>query len=163
MYPLYQLNRISNKQHLCVTPLPVSNDSWPCTDDSLWEIKPTSAYRDMLIYCIINSNTARPAETTTPQLGWCHHINTQFSANTSNFISWRSWIRATWYDYESNQQDATIQVNLLLLVDSTCFGRCFRPSSAPDDGSKHRPEHAEPTRNNKVTCVVASCWLLSKS
>jgi len=25
-------------------------------------------------------------------------------------------------DYESNQQDATIQVNLLFLVSSTCFG-----------------------------------------
>jgi hypothetical protein len=29
----------------------------------------------------------------------------------------------------SNQQDANIQVNLLFLVSSTCFGRCFRPSS----------------------------------
>jgi len=27
----------------------------------------------------------------------------------------RSWIRASWYDYESNQQDAIIQVNLLFL------------------------------------------------
>jgi len=27
------------------------------------------------------------------------------------------------------QQDATIQVNLLFLVSSTCFGQCFRPSS----------------------------------
>jgi hypothetical protein len=36
---------------------------------------------------------------------------------------------ASWYNYESNQQDATIQVNLLFLVSSTCFGRCFRPSS----------------------------------
>ena len=32
------------------------------------------------------------------------------------------------YNYESNQQDATLQVNLLFLVSSTCFGRCFRPS-----------------------------------
>jgi len=30
--------------------------------------------------------------------------------------------------YESNQQDATIQGNLLFLVSSTCFGRCLRPS-----------------------------------
>jgi len=30
-------------------------------------------------------------------------------------LSWRSWIRASWYNYESNQQDATIQVNLLFL------------------------------------------------
>jgi hypothetical protein len=34
-----------------------------------------------------------------------------------------------WYYYESNQQDAIIQINLLFLVGSTCFGRCFRPSS----------------------------------
>jgi len=40
----------------------------------------------MLIYCIINIDTARPAETTTtPPLGWCHHTHTQFSTN--NFIS----------------------------------------------------------------------------
>jgi hypothetical protein len=32
-------------------------------------------------------------------------------------------------DYECNQQDATTQVNLLFLVSSVCFGRCFRPSS----------------------------------
>ena len=31
------------------------------------------------------------------------------------------------------QQDATIQVNLLFLVSSTCFGRCFRPSSGEFD------------------------------
>jgi hypothetical protein len=31
-------------------------------------------------------------------------------------------------NHESNQQYATIQVNLLFLVSSTCFGRCFRPS-----------------------------------
>ena len=36
-------------------------------------------------------------------------------------------------DYESNQQDATIQVNLLSLVSSTCFGRCLRPSSGALD------------------------------
>jgi hypothetical protein len=45
------------------------------------------------------------------------------------FVSWRSWIRASWYNYESNQQDATRYVNLLFLVSSTCFGRCFRPLS----------------------------------
>jgi len=37
------------------------------------------------------------------------------------------------YVYESIQQDATMQVNLLFLVSSTCFGRCFRPSSEPLD------------------------------
>jgi hypothetical protein len=36
-------------------------------------------------------------------------------------------------DYDSNQQNATIEVNLLFLVGSTSFGRYFRPSSgAPD-------------------------------
>jgi len=35
--------------------------------------------------------------------------------------------------YKSNQQDATIQINLLFLVGSTCFGRCFRPSSGALD------------------------------
>ena len=34
-------------------------------------------------------------------------------------------------------------------------------SSAPDDGRKHRPKRVELTRNNKLTCMVASCWLLS--
>ena len=42
---------------------------------------------------------------------------------------WRSWVRASRYsyNYEKNQQDATIRVNLLFLLSSTCFGRCFRP------------------------------------
>ena len=35
--------------------------------------------------------------------------------------------------YESNQQDATIEVNLLFLVSSTCFDRCLRPSSGALD------------------------------
>jgi hypothetical protein len=35
--------------------------------------------------------------------------------------------------YESNQQDAAIQVNLLFLVSSACFGECFRPSSGALD------------------------------
>jgi len=34
-------------------------------------------------------------------------------------------------------------------------------SGAPDDGRKHRPKHVELTRNNKLTYIVASCWLLS--
>ena len=34
-------------------------------------------------------------------------------------------------------------------------------SSAPDDGRIHRPKHVELTRNNKLTCIVASCWLFS--
>jgi hypothetical protein len=37
------------------------------------------------------------------------------------------------YDYESDQQDATIQLNLLFLVGSTCFGQCFRTSSEAND------------------------------
>jgi len=41
--------------------------------------------------------------------------------------------RDTITTYESNQQDATIQVNLLFLVRSTCFGRCCRPSSGALD------------------------------
>ena len=42
-------------------------------------------------------------------------------------------LSSTFHDYESNQQDATIPVNLLFLVGSTCFGRCFRPSSGALD------------------------------
>jgi len=36
-------------------------------------------------------------------------------------------------NYERNKQDATIQVNLLFLVSSKCFGRCLRPSSGALD------------------------------
>ena len=36
-------------------------------------------------------------------------------------------------NYDYNQRDATIQVNLLFLVSSTCFGRCFGPSSGAGD------------------------------
>jgi len=38
---------------------------------------------------------------------------------------------------------------------------CKLQSNAPDDGRKHHPKHVEPTRNNKLTCTVVSCWLLS--
>jgi len=34
---------------------------------------------------------------------------------------------------ESNQQDATVSVNLLFQVSSTCFGGCFRLSSGTLD------------------------------
>jgi len=34
-------------------------------------------------------------------------------------------------------------------------------SSAPNDGRKHHPKHAELTKENKLTYIVASCWLLS--
>jgi hypothetical protein len=77
-----------------------------------------------------------------------------------------------------------MQVNLLFLVSSTCFGRCFRLSSGARDCIysiwqyspkllpagvmdelklkwKHCPKHVELTRNNKLTCIVASYWLLS--
>jgi len=53
-------------------------------------------------------------------------------------------------NYESNQQVATKQVNLLFLVSSTRFGQCFRPSSG------------ECKADYKITYIVASCWLLSK-
>jgi len=36
-----------------------------------------------------------------------------------------------------------------------------RKSSAPVDGRKRRPKHVELTRNNKLTYIVASGWLLS--
>ena len=49
------------------------------------------------------------------------------------FETWHSWGRASWYSYEINQQDSTIQVNLLFLVGCTCFGRCFLPSSGALD------------------------------
>jgi len=38
-----------------------------------------------------------------------------------------------YHTYESNQQHATIQVHLLFIVSSTCFGRCFHPSSGALD------------------------------
>jgi predicted metalloprotease with PDZ domain len=76
-------------------------------------------------------------------------------------------------NYESNQQDATIQVNLLVLVSSTCFGR-FSPIIGSTRlhlqylvvftqvaAGKHRPKHVELTRKNKLTCIVAACLLLS--
>jgi hypothetical protein len=33
--------------------------------------------------------------------------------------------------------------------------------SAPGDGQKHLPKHGVLTRNNKLTYIVAFCWLLS--
>jgi hypothetical protein len=34
--------------------------------------------------------------------------------------------------------------------------------SVPNDGRKHRPKHVEPTWNNKLIYIVASCWLYSQ-
>jgi hypothetical protein len=39
-----------------------------------------------------------------------------------------------WDNYESNQEDATLQVTLLFPVSSTCFGSYFCPSSGALDG-----------------------------
>jgi len=98
---------------------------------------------------------------------WCNYkkmFNFQVQKMLTTLGYWERWV-----NYESNQQDATsssysttallvwpwlpsdatIQVNLLFLVSSTCFRRCFRP------------KHVQLTRNNKLTCIVASCWLLS--
>jgi hypothetical protein len=41
--------------------------------------------------------------------------------------------------FESNQRDATIQVNLSFLVSSTCFGRGFHPSPAVAINPRHQP------------------------
>ena len=49
--------------------------------------------------------------------------------HTTTKTTWSSRIRASWYNYEYNQRDATIWVYLLFLVSSTCFWWCFRPSS----------------------------------
>jgi len=88
---------------------------------------------------------------------------------------WRSSIRAvSWYNYESNQQDATIQVNLLFLVSSTCFGRCFRPSSGAlhciyrsgsihpgvQDTSRQQPGWILPDTVNTAKC---SWWWVKTS
>jgi hypothetical protein len=58
-----------------------------------------------------------------------HFCWTPFVQNLHFLHAWCSWIRALRYDYERNQQDATLQVYLLFLVSSTCFGWCFRLSS----------------------------------
>jgi len=41
--------------------------------------------------------------------------------------TWRLWIPASWYNYENNQQDATVQVNLLILDSSNMFRAMFSP------------------------------------
>ena len=62
-------------------------------------------------------------------------IEVSWKSDKNGGYTWRSWIRASWYNYESNQKVAMIQVNLLFLVSSTCFGPCFRPSSGALDCS----------------------------
>jgi hypothetical protein len=48
-------------------------------------------------------------------------------ASRNRKVQWRP------NDYESNKRDAIIQVNLVFLIGSTCFGQCFRPSSGALD------------------------------
>jgi hypothetical protein len=54
--------------------------------------------------------------------------------------------------HESNQQDATIQFNLLFLVSSTCFGRCF----------SHHQEHLTviTVSGSTLFTQVAAGWCL---
>ena len=54
-------------------------------------------------------------------------VNSQFTKKRlANHLDVHESIHSD--NYESKQQDATMQVNLPFLVSSTCFGRCFRPS-----------------------------------
>jgi hypothetical protein len=53
---------------------------------------------------------------------------TQYSTTTTTTTT-----TTTRINYESNREDATIQVNLFFLVCSTRFGRCFCPSSGALD------------------------------
>ena len=40
-----------------------------------------------------------------------------------------AWNTSLPFNYKNNQQDALYRLILLFQVSSTCFGRCFRPSS----------------------------------
>ena len=59
----------------------------------------------------------------------------RLSPGTGKYSGGQMTMKVQWWpnDYESNQQDAIIQVNLLFLVGYTCIGRCFRPSSGTLD------------------------------
>ena len=66
-------------------------------------------------------------------------------------VSWMSWSIHTYI------------LNLSNTPASSYLGEYYQilwiQSSPPDDGRKHCPKHVEQTRNNKLTCIVASCWL----
>jgi len=47
-----------------------------------------------------------------------------------------------------------------LVAAGWCLGWVETEHSAPDGGRKHRPKLIELTSNNKLTFIVASCWLL---
>jgi hypothetical protein len=56
---------------------------------------------------------------------------TGVSSMPCNFLNLQHYLlrRVNTFNYESNQQDATRQVNLLFPVSSTCFRQCFCQSS----------------------------------
>jgi hypothetical protein len=55
---------------------------------------------------------------------FCHYISE----------TWRSWIRASWYNYESKQQDATVQVNLSFIPSQLYMFRVmFSPETCRTD------------------------------
>ena len=48
-------------------------------------------------------------------------------------------------------------------MNTTRYCKLLIQSSAPDGGRKHRPKQVQLTRNNKLTYIVAYCWLLLQS
>jgi hypothetical protein len=71
-------------------------------------------------------------------LNWAPKLSRDVAANAGSLcekaaVLWWAMKYTSCYDSESNEQVATISVNLLFLVSSTCFGRLFRPSSGALD------------------------------
>ena len=75
--------------------------------------------------------------------------------SSCRLVTWMSWNWAMWFVGRVHAKTPA----------GSYLGEYYQilwiQSSAPDDGRKHRPKHIELTRNNKLTCIVASCRLLS--
>ena len=93
--------------------------------------------------CIIQMHY--PVMNVLDQPAMCQFLTNRFSVASKHFIPCMPCLSRPQHDmYEyiifletiqimKVNQVATIQVNLLFLVSSTCFGRCFRPSSGALD------------------------------
>jgi len=143
----------------------------------------------------------------------CTWVALQSASHLKNLTvvltTWHSWVRASWYNCETNQQDVTIPLNLLfqsaLHVSGDVFAHhqeyltvftvsgSIHPSgyrmvswlsfqlnqdtslqqlvwTLPDNVNtvkcswwwpKTSPETCRADWNNKLSCIVTSCWLLS--
>jgi len=85
---------------------------------------------------------------------FAHHQEYLTLCTVSGSIHPSGYRLVSWMSYNSSKTPASSNLGEYYQI-------LYIQSSTPDDGRKHRPKNVELIRNNKLTCIVASCWFLS--